>query len=233
MKKIIVFITILVFSDDCMSQYDNFFHNSFNQGYIFQPVMGDFTPVKLRGTKNNQQGQKPYSSYRFSNTAFNFQYCYPEAKSDNDCSYFVVGGKRINIFGVFENNFACDLDISSFKLYKGSFKNRKYLLLTCINTGSGSSTTSVICNLFDITDINSIKYYPLWAKFGSSTFFGDFDKDGKLDFIQSRYYNGKKDLIFLKILSLSDGQFLDKSEGHFIIIKVSGQKSEVVKKHWY
>ncbi len=89
--------------------------------------------------------------------------------------------------GEFENDLlACNLDVTSFEIFRFTFGRKEYLLIKSIKAGSGEVTTYIIFHLFDITNLKKIEYYPLWSKYGSISCFGDFNHDGKLDFLRIR-----------------------------------------------
>ena len=177
---------------------------------VFKVVNGSFIAGDYKTAKANGDNKKVPYKYSFSMPGIKLEYCYPQTTSDGSCSYFIINNQRIDIKGKYESDFACDLDISSFNVYQGSFKGHKYVLLTCTNTGSGSSSSSVICNLFDVTNKGAIRYYPLWSKYGSQFSFGDYNKDGKLDFLQSRI-QGTNDVLRITLLTLKADKF--KPEG--------------------
>lgn len=213
------------------AQTDNYYKDIVKARSIFKLVNGSFEPGDYKGTKPNDGGKKVPYKYSFNIPGINLDYCYPQTATDGSCSYFVLNNQRIDIKGKYESDFACDLDLSSFNVYKGSFKGRKYVLLTCTNTGSGSSTSSVICNLFDVTDKKAIKYYALWSKYGSQFSFGDFNKDGNLDFLQSRI-QGANDVLKIKLLTLTAGKFKAQNN-KYIIVKQSGTSLKTLERHWY
>lgn len=185
MKKILFFMLI---SSQVFAQSEEVVNQIPDKKYkpIFKPILGEFTVNHVEKIKVNDEYKKLNYGFKFDSKKIDVQFHYPEKDSDNSCSYFVIFQKRINLIGKFENDFACDLDVNSFELYKGEFKNKNYLLLTCINNGSGGFATTIIFHLFDITNKNNIKYYPLWSRYGSINCFGDFNSDGVLDFLKIR-----------------------------------------------
>lgn len=103
---------------------------------------------------------------------------------NEECDYFVLNGSRFCPDDYIHDWSTCELDVNSFILYKTKYNNHQYLLLTAVNNGSGKSTNYTICLLFDITDQNKIVLYPLWSKYGGKECFGDFNKDGYIDFVK-------------------------------------------------
>jgi hypothetical protein len=213
------------------AQSDNYYKGIVSAINIFKPVSGSFTAGDYQTEKSNGETKKVPYKYIFERSGIKLEYCYPKAASDGMCSYFIINGQRVAIKGKFESDFACDLDISSFNVYKGSFKGHKYVLLTCTNTGSGSSTSSVICNLFDMTNKSVIKYYPLWSKYGSQFSFGDFNKDGELDFLQSRI-QGETDVLKITLLTLKADKFKTESD-KYIVVKQTGTSLKTIERHWF
>lgn len=215
----------------CYAQSDNYYKGIVKAATIFKIVNGSFIAGDYRSEKVNGDNKKVPYKYIFDISGIKLEYCYPKVASDGSCSYFLINKQRVDIKGHFENDFACDLDVSSFNVYQGRFKGHKYVLLTCTNTGSGSSTSSVICNLFDMTNKSAIKYYPLWSKYGSQFSFGDFNKDGELDFLQSRI-QGENDVLKITLLTLKADKFKPKSD-KYIVVKQTGTSLSVLKRHWF
>lgn len=186
MKKILFFV--LISSCQVFAQSEEITNQLLGKKCkpIFEPISGEFKANHVEKIKINNQYKNLNYGFKFDNKTIDIQFHYPQNDSDNSCSYFIVFQKRINLIGKFENDFACDLDINSFKLYEGEFKNKKYLLLTCINNGSGGFSTTIIFHLFEVTNKHSILYHPLWSRYGSIACLGDFNKDGILDFLKIR-----------------------------------------------
>jgi len=213
------------------AQSDNFYKSIVKAVPVFKVVNGSFIAGDYKTAKANGDNKKVPYKYSFSMPGIKLEYCYPRTASDGSCSYFIVNNQRIDIKGKYESDFACDLDMSSFNVYQGSFKGHKYVLLTCTNTGSGSSSSSVICNLFDVTNKSAIRYYPLWSKYGSQFSFGDYNKDGELDFLQSRI-QGANDVLRITLLTLKAGKFKLISD-KYIVVKQTGTSLSVLKRHWF
>jgi hypothetical protein len=233
MREIITFVLFFI-GNYSYAQYDNFFNSIISPKCIFKPLKGEFVQGESKIIVKNGEKLPVTYSYQFNNKFIQLDFFYPKSAKDGSCSYFKIEGTRINLKSHFEEDFACDLDVTSFNVYQGSFRGRNYLLLTCINNGSGSSTTSVVCNLFDITDRKSIKYYPLWSKYGSSACFGDFNKDGILDFLKIRYFNGKRDNLRIDLTSLQKDSFIvPKDKNFFLILKLDNDSVKILKKNWF
>lgn len=231
MKKLICLSLCLSAIQTYAQQYNDYYRSIVNAPTIFKIVNGSFKASDFKVGKVNEVIKNVPYKYSFDVLGVKLQYCYPKVGSDSACSYFIVNNQRIEIKGKFEGDFACDLDISSFHVYQGTFKGRRYILLTCTNTGSGSSTSSVICNLFDLTNLRAIKYYPLWSKYGSKFSFGDFNKDGKLDFLQSRI-QGENEVLRISLLTLNAGKFKNEVD-KYIIVKQTKSSLKVIEQHWF
>lgn len=233
MKKIIILIFLFPFL--CNAQYGNYYKHIVKAVPFFKFLTstqtGDyFLPIQPKGYKIGDPVRHSFNLH-----GLQLKYCYPESASDSGCGYFIFNKQRFNLRGRFEYNFACELDEASFDVYQGSFNGHKYILLTCINNGSNTYAMTVICNLFDITNKKAIKYYPLWSMFGSEFSFGDFNNDGKLDFLQSRYeahYQGDYDILKLTLLTLKNGKF--KSDNNkYITVRRTGNSLKVLNRKWF
>ena len=88
-------------------------------------------------------------------------------------------------------------------IYRLDINGKRFLIITAINFGSGTSTRHVFCNLFDITR-KTIKYYSLESIYGSGACFGDFADDGHLDFVRMSYdsIDSNNDRFLLRLYSL-------------------------------
>ncbi len=214
------------------AQYDDFYKGIIKATPIFTSLKGSFKANKVKVLNINGSNKSQVYSYLYKAGALSLEYCYPARETDGGCSYFIINGHKVNLKGRFENDFACELDITSFRLYKGRYNGREYLLLTCINTGSGSSTSSVVCNLFDISDKKSIKYYPLWSKYGSPACFGDFNRDGILDFLRLRV-DGDQENLKLGLMSLKGKIFVPYDDKKYLTLKYDGEQLKVKEWHWF
>lgn len=185
MKKII--LLIFAISYNSFGQFGNLYKSvikTYNSP-LFSIIEGKFVSTERKSSIINEKVQKIITGYKF-DRSIDLQFYYPKTAADSSCSYFVLNQQKIKITGRFENNFACDLDVSSFQVFKGNLGSKKYILLKSINSGSGSFATTIVFHLFDVTKKSRVIYYPLWSRYGSINCFGDFDKDGTLDFIKIR-----------------------------------------------
>ncbi|NJO24540.1 MAG: hypothetical protein HC867_00320 [Bacteroidia bacterium] len=177
-------------------------------------------PQRLNGSfkknKEIQSGEK-IEYYKFSKSKTDF--CYYPKQANINCGYFRLFGKVFALNDKFENNLSCDFDYGSFELYRYSLNKRNYLILNAIRYGSGTTTRFVYCNLFDITNKDSIIYYPLASIYGSGFSFGDYNNDGRLDFLQIEYDKSSKsvDDFVMKMRTLNESnQVFDLVEGKYI-----------------
>jgi hypothetical protein len=145
-------------------------------------------------------------------------------KYNGDCGIFEISGKKFPLNENFDDQFACDLDLttpSSYKIYKFVFKEKKYYALECIT--NGSRTSFILIHLFDVTDNKNIIYYPLWSRYGSIKCLGDFNKDGVLDFLKIRNnekYTGTDTFIStLMSLATNEHKFKDILESKEWVFK--------------
>jgi hypothetical protein len=202
----------------------------------FKRVTGNFNAFLFENVPyENGQSKKMAYGYKFEDEKIDIKYVYSKQEDLNDssCGYFIVYGKKIGVKGLYEEDFACDLDINSFKVFSTFYKNKNYILLTGINNGSGTSTNSVICHLFDVSDVKDIKYYPLWSKNGGENCFGDFNHDGVLDFLKIRSMS-EKDVFKITLTSMSDAGFVAFDDNKFIIIKMDDKRAPVIlEKNWF
>ena len=145
---------------------------------------------------------------------------YPKQKGVK-CGYFEINEFCFLVDGkfIFKNGYhaGCDLDYGSFKVFEMNFKAKKYLLITSINNGSGTSTRYVYCHLFDVSDLDSITYFPLWSIYGSYACFGDFNQDGFLDFLRIRNESNMGDGYFRATLSTLYRDSFRIDSSHYII----------------
>lgn len=122
--------------------------------------------------------------YRFKNK--NVTLTYIENNYSSECDSFIVYGKRFGVEGKFEDNLACNLDVTSLRVFSFFFKGRKYILVESIKKASGIASSYIIFHLFDVTNKSNIVYFPAWSVYGSKSCFGDFNNDGILDFLAIR-----------------------------------------------
>lgn len=231
MKKTFQLFLILLCSKNVEAQYDYLFHTIISPQNIFKNVEGEFKPVRFEWVKIDGENRRINYGYRFNNSFIPLDFFFPITACDSACSYFILHGQKINLKGKFESDFACDLDVNSFKVYQGKFNNSSYILLTCINRGSGSFTTTILCNLFDVTNKDSIEYYPLWSKYGSKNCFGDFNHDGVMDFLRIRNIN--IDTLKIDLLSKQNNTFQDYNNKKYLKIYSDGEIVKTLENKWY
>ena len=110
--------------------------------------------------------------------------------------------------------------------------------MTCIRYGSGTTTRNVYCNLFDITDPLEVQFFPLWSIYGSSHCFGDYNADGKIDFLEIRYDpEAKSTDIFKLTLTTLDMKEFRREEDKYIIFRREYQREDIpriitIEKNW-
>jgi len=235
MRKISILVIFLIIKLSCFGQYENFTNQIIPHKNLFKKIFGDFNPVTFETIQTSDGIQKVPYGFKFNSTETSIEYYRSKQAELNDssCSKFIILGSIFFIKGHFINDFACDMDISSLNVYFGSFNNQKYILITGINCGSGSSTTTIILNLFNVTNKNHIIYYPLWSKYGGLSSFGDFNGDGCLDFFEVRNF---KEQFFYKgtVMSLKEGKFLPfHQNNYFIIFKYDGNSIITLTKNWF
>ncbi len=237
MKAVIIVNMLLLVNSSLFGQYENTF-SAITKTSFLKPM--DFSLNIYRSdtiTIGGAISTVPYS-YLLVGKDVRIEYVYSKQSEldDSSCGHFLINGQKYLLKGKFESDFACDIDVYSLKLFSGKFKNQQYMLVKGNSNGSGSSTTSVICFLFDISNKKNITYYPLWSKYGSENCFQDFNGDGHLDFLRIRNLNlssSSKDLK-IDIMSLITGKFRPFEEGkRFIIGEYNGNSFLIKKKRWF
>ena len=212
--KMILFAIVILCANIAFSQYQDVYREIGTRS-IFRILPASLS-VQASDTLDKGDPSQRVVAYSYKLAAGNWivHYTYPKESqySDSSCGHFSINNQEFFLAGNFQDNFACDYDINSAKLYTGSFNGRKYLLLTGINSGSGEMTTNILCLLFDITNPKAIKFYPLWSKYGSQNCFQDFNKDGNLDFISVRHLKNSSDTYELKV------QLMTLTKQGFVII---------------
>lgn len=224
-------LTLMLICKFGYAQYDNTYLKIINSKNLFKKVKGTFFDKVKLDTIN---GENVNYMYQFSDSLY-IEVWFPFDTNSSKCNYFSISHQQINIEGLFDNDFACELEIASLSVYKTEFYNKKYLLVTGINSGSGDYTTSVICNLFDIANHKKIIYYPLWSKYGGTSCFGDFNNNGKLDFLKVRNYQGSRSTYIVTIMELTNDSFINIDEAKYFLIvkKQSNDSFKVIKKKWF
>ena len=179
------------------------------------PINVEYSLNQVDETVNNQKE----IFYELSNPLVDLSY-HPKGLN-LECGYLKINDKVFKVKGGYPHpSWGCDLDENSFELSRFDLGDRRYIILTAINWGSGSSTKIVFCHLFDITDIDNIHYYSLWSMYGSSHCFGDYNNDGNIDFLQIRYAPEAKDNDTFKLnLSTIDEKKFKPVGNKFIIFR--------------
>ena len=208
-------------------QFNKLLRGVFSSEGLFKELRGEFKPILYEGVVN-ETNTLPYV-FAFSNRELpiNFYRTRESELTDTSCNYFVINRQQIVLKGKFVRDFACDMDVSSFKVYNATLNSRKYLLISGITSGSGVAGTTVILLLFDVTDLNSIKYFPLWTKFGDALSFSDFNNDGNLDFIDIKPYQDR-DHFKANFTTLRGDKFIT-IEGSFKVLRYDGESLKTVK----
>ena len=214
--KIIIFcfcFLLFAFYFDCKGQYDFVVKSlSIHSEVVPISLEGDFVKV------TEIQAGNEIVLYSFSNPRYDF--CYYPKQSGIDCGYFSIDTHLLYVADKYPHDLGCDLDYGSFELSNLKIGEKEYLILSSIRYGSGTTTRYVCCNLFDITIKDEIQFFPLWSMYGSSSCFGDYNADGKLDFLQIRYDPKSKDNdIYRLTFSTLDGKGFRIDEDKYIVFK--------------
>jgi hypothetical protein len=224
MKKILFFNLSFISSFILFGQYD-FVVKSLFPNIDALPDKIEFTLIKSTEVQNEQS----VDFFELSNSFTDV--CYYPKQNEVDCGYFVVGNKEFKVGGNYPHpSWGCDLDENSFELSEFSLQNKKFIALTAINWGSGSSTRIVFCHLFDVTNREEVLHFSLWSMYGSSRCFGDYNADGKIDFLQIRYDQESKDNNFFRMtFSTIEGDQFEEKEDKFIVFKREYQDDDLPK----
>ena len=190
----------------------------------FSKIEGDF--IK----KQFSQDGKNYECYEFSSAIVDLSY-YP-LQSNIDCGYFLLNENKFEL-RLYLNQIACDLDYASFEVFMLEMKTDSFILVNSIGNVSGTATRRVFINLFKISG-TEIKYFPLTSLYGFEKNFGDFNKDGQLDYIETFY--DKVDPYYKIIFSTLQNDQFTKDEKKFIrfkkIINSGTIKTKIIEKKW-
>ena len=181
MKEIIIFFLFFNLTTTLFGQYDFVIKSLFPD----VKIVPNKEELSLNHVNETVNGQK-VTFFELSNSLVDLCY-YPKSKN-LECGYLTINDKPFEVKGNYPHqSWGCDLDENSFELAKFDLGSSSYIILTAINWGSGRSTRIVFCHLFDITDMENIEHFSLWSMYGSSHCFGDYNNDGKIDFLQIRY----------------------------------------------
>lgn len=228
MRVILCAVLLICSLNDVNAQYDIYIKSLLEQPErVPEKIPGEFVMKRVF--------DKDF--YEFSDLDFQIFYYPPE----HECGHFIIGGKQYLLKGKYKESeeFGCELDGQSLEAFQIKVRDRKYLLITSIAETSGKGTRVVFCQLFDVTDKQNVIHYALWSIYGSHLSFGDYNNDGKLDFLETRYERNPKDdntfRLTLKTIS-RDKKTFESANGNYIIFHQeyteNAPKITVVEKHW-
>lgn len=122
----------------------------------------------------------------FSNPLFPFTYYSPTETID--CGYFELFSQSYPIKGKYSEwqKFGCNLDVTTLRAFKLKIQDSEYVIITSIAESNGKGTRDVFLQLFDVSRNQPITH-PLWSIYASHLSFGDYNNDGRLDFLETRY----------------------------------------------
>jgi hypothetical protein len=163
--------------------------------------------------------------------------CLYDTHSKGKSSYFLIDEQKLETAKVFDGLPTEDLCDRFFKVYTCNFQHRKYLLILTNYSDNHLCQYDVLCNLFDVTDKLHIMYFPLWSVYGGARCFGDFNHDGKLDFLKIRRIEGNDFRCKITLITLENEKFqpLDQDK-HFIIFEFPENlkfKYRRLQKEWF
>lgn len=212
-SKFIIFIFALSACISALGQYD-FIINSLNiHSQVIPRLLDGYFYLRSEVHEENE-----INYYDFSNAKYDF--CYYPKQTGIDCGYFILNGELIVLKDKYPNDLGCDLDYGSFELSEINLGDKQYLIITGIRYGSGTTTRHVYCILIDLAQSIRVKYFPLWSLYGSKRCFGDFNADGKIDFLEIRYdpHYRNPDIFRLTFSTLEHDVFV-KDESKYISFK--------------
>lgn len=231
MKTVILVLLSIFLSGNLQAQYDFYLETLLK--------IPSITPDSLPGEfirKQRVTGLGFY--YEFSNASFPI--CYYPPVASQDCGYFELFSRQYQVKGKYQEweGYGCELDGETLRAYQLKVRDRNYVILTSIAESNGKGTRNVFCQLFNV-DQKDITHYPLWSIYGSKLSFGDYNDDGKLDFLETRYEQNAKDdntfRVTLKTLS-GDKRNFEAVNGKYIIFHQEYTeglpKISVIEKHW-
>jgi len=179
--------------------------------------------IDFRMTSNNERENYKYT-YRDDSLEISYM------TSVDSCDFFIIKGKRFMPSDIIKELSVCELDITSFEIYKGHFKDKNYILLIGNNNGSGKSVSNKLCFLLDISDKEQIKVHNLWSKFGDASCFEDFNNDGVLDFLKIR---AKDDILVFSLMTLKPEGFIDIENYQITTRYKDGFEFEIIESNWW
>jgi len=202
---------------------------------IFHEIKGYFDPDNYE-IKNNDT--LFYISEFKKKTAvhknINLKYYLPSlmGRKISNNGFFVYDGKKIFIEKS-ERGFWDELDESSFEVYEALFNNREYLLITGTNRGA-STVIEVFSLLIDITNKSNVKTYFMHSTFGGYFCFGDFNKDGILDYLKITRMRNTPSHLKVIMQSMKSDSFVNYKSDKYIIIKPTGfREFNIIQKKWF
>lgn len=179
--------------------------------------------IDCRKTLSNERENYKYT-YRNDSLEISF------ITSIDSCDYFIIMGKRFMPSDFIKDFSVCELDITSFEIYNGHYKDKEYILLIGNNNGSGKSASNKLCFLLDISDKERIKIHTLWSLFGDALCFEDFNNDGVLDFLKIRE---KNDILIFSLMTLKDDSFYDIEDNHITVRYKDDYEFEIIDRLWW
>lgn len=178
---------------------------------------------------SNQNGKK-FECYDLN--VLNLDLAYYPVQNGIDCGYFVINEQKISV-DFYLNQVICDLDYGSFEVYTFKLNSDNFIILNAIGNVSGSATRRVFNNLFKING-DRISYFAFSSIYGSENNFGDFNDDGKLDYLETSYdkFDPNYKTVFTTLIN---DQFI-KDETKYIkfikIIEGNKIKAKITEKRW-
>ncbi|MBK8390831.1 MAG: hypothetical protein IPL23_16775 [Saprospiraceae bacterium] len=220
MKNIITSLLLLGYSSYAHSQLIESL--DLRSAVLFTKIEGNFT--KKYATQNDAK----YECYEFNSS--HLALAYIPIQKEIDCGYFEINEQ---IFYT-ENKLACDLDYGSFSVYKLNLNSDEFILLNSIANVSGTASRRVFNNLF-LLNSNGIKYFPLTSIYGSERNFGDFNSDGKLDYLETSY--NQFDPIYKTVFTSLDNYEFKKDQNKYIIFEkillCNKISTKIMEKKWW
>lgn len=169
----IIFLSLIYFKVNCQIHELNDYLK-LKRNVTYSKI--DFTLLKKRITMNGNE----LDCFDFSNTKIkDFVFIPPQLNLR--CGYYISKEKVYNL-GFGEKNLGCDLDMTSIEMFILELKTKRYLL---VNSTSPYNTKRVFHLVINLDNEN--EWFNLSSIYGKENNFGDFNLDGKLDFIEVEY----------------------------------------------
>jgi len=134
------------------------------------------------------------------------------------------------------NNIHLDLDITDAGMYEINFLLKKFLCIISKGAGlyqSGSYQEINFYVLIDITDRDNPKYYNYFSRCSSIYSFGDFNGDGRLDFLKSELYNKEANCYKVVPYTVKNEHLYPFSNTYLILKKMKRNSYRLIKKRWF